>query len=239
MGGWCTVVINPLYKKSRTLHTHQVILGQLLHAQEEFSMSDADTIQPVVFSDRVLSDLDTAYLAPSAVILPALLATEPAPIDPHQQWVEIMAHIKRESVLVNRDALMDAYREIFKLAGFGLGGVLKKTGELAWKQGIKHIKEQFAVDTESLDDVITGLSSITVESGMAKNVEWDSDSRQIYIQGSLMAQSIGTSKRPVCYPLSGFIKGFVNEFAGTAMDVEEIQCQAQGHLCCTFQLKDK
>lgn len=196
-------------------------------------MNDADTLSPAV-----LDTPDVIYLAPPApVALMALPAADTISAETHQRWTEIMAHIKRESVLVNRDALMDAYREIFKLAGFGLGGVLKKTGELAWKQGIKHIKEQFAVDTESLHEVVSGLSSVTVESGMAKQVEWDAASRQIYVQGSLMAQAIETHKRPVCYPLSGFIKGFINEFAGTSMDVEEIQCQVQGYPCCTFQLK--
>ncbi|WP_459775513.1 V4R domain-containing protein [Aquifex pyrophilus] len=147
--------------------------------------------------------------------------------------------IERESVLIHRDALIGAYRDLSKIAKFGLDKLIKKASEYGGKKGAQTLKEKYGIYTDRLDEALDVLSIIAESSRMIGYFEYDLDKMEIRIEGSILVEAIPTSQKPVCQPIAGFFKGFLSEFLEKDYDVEEVMCQAQGYEQCVFRIKPK
>ncbi len=147
--------------------------------------------------------------------------------------------IERESVLIHKDALIEAYRDIHKIAKFGIEKLIKKAAEYGGKKGAKTLKEKYGIYTDRLDEALEVLTILAESSRMINIFEYDIDRNEIKVQGSILVEAIQRSDKPVCQPMAGFFKGFLSEFLEKNYDVEEVMCQAQGYEHCVFKIKPK
>ena len=147
--------------------------------------------------------------------------------------------IERESVLIHKDALIEAYRDIHKIAKFGFDRLIKKAAEFGGKKGAKTLKEKYGIYTDRLDEALDVLTIISESSRMISLFEYDINDMEIRVEGSIIVEAISKSDKPVCQPIAGFFKGFLNEFLEKEFDVQEVKCQAQGYDKCVFKIKQK
>ncbi len=147
--------------------------------------------------------------------------------------------IERESVLVHRAALIDGYRDIYKFSSLGIDKLVKRATEYGGRKGAKILKERYSVLTDRLDESLEILTVIAESSRLIDVFEFDIDAMEIRIEGSILVEAIGESKKPVCEPMAGFFAGFLSELLGKKIEVQEISCSAQGHEKCVFKITIK
>jgi len=147
--------------------------------------------------------------------------------------------IERESVLIHRDALIDGYRDVYKLSKLGIDRIIKKAAEYGGKKGAKTLKERYGVYTDRLDEALELLTIIAESSRLIDLMEFDISSMEIYVEGSILVEAIGKSQKPVCKPMAGFFKGFLSDLLDRKFEIEEVTCASQGYEKCTFRVKQK
>lgn len=147
--------------------------------------------------------------------------------------------IERESVLVHRVALIDGYRDLYKLSKLGIDKVIKKATNYGGKKGAKILKERYGIYTDRIDEVLDILTVIAESSRLLDVFEYDIDKMEIMVDGSILVEAVGESKKPVCEPMAGFFEGFLSEFLEKKISVKEISCKAQGNERCIFKISQK
>ncbi len=147
--------------------------------------------------------------------------------------------ITRESVLIHRDALIEGYRDVHKLSRFGVDKVLKKAAEYGGRKGAKTLIEKYGVSTDRLDEALELLTIIAESSRVIQLFDFNIESNEIYVEGSIFVEAIESSSKPVCSPMEGFFKGFLSEILDRNFTVEEVTCQSQGYNRCVFRIKKK
>jgi|UniRef100_A0A7C2ZKF5 predicted hydrocarbon binding protein len=147
--------------------------------------------------------------------------------------------IERESVLVHRAALVDGYKDIYKLSRLGIDKVIKKATELGGRKGAKILKERYGIYTDRLDEALEVLTVIAESSRLLDVFEYDLDKMEIRVDGSILVEAVGESKKPVCEPMAGFFEGFLSELLEKKFSIKEVACKAQGHERCVFKIAQK
>jgi len=145
--------------------------------------------------------------------------------------------IERESVLIHRAALIDGYKDLHKLSKFGIDKIIKKATEYGGKKGARILKDRYNLYTDRLDEALDILTIIAESSRLLDIFEYDIEKMEIRVEGSILVEAIGESKKPVCEPMAGFFKGFLSELLEKNIDVKEVQCQAQGKDKCIFKIE--
>jgi predicted hydrocarbon binding protein len=145
--------------------------------------------------------------------------------------------IERESVLIHRDALIDGYRDVHKFSRFGIDRIISKAAEYGGKKGAKTLRERYGVYTDRLDEALELLTIIAESSRLIDLFEFDLESMEIYVEGSILVEAVGTSDKPVCGPMAGFFKGFLEDLLEKKFEVREVACSAQGHEKCVFKVR--
>lgn len=145
--------------------------------------------------------------------------------------------IERESVLVHRAALIDGYKDLYKLSKLGIDKIIKKATEYGGKKGARILKDRYSLYTDRLDEALEILTIIAESSRLLDIFEYDMEKMEIRVEGSILVEAVGKSDRPVCEPMAGFFKGFLSELLEKSIDVKETQCQAQGKEKCVFQIR--
>jgi hypothetical protein len=147
--------------------------------------------------------------------------------------------IERESVLVHRAALVDGYKDIYKLSRLGIDRVIKKATELGGRKGAKILKERYGIYTDRLDEALEVLTVIAESSRLLDVFEYDLDKMEIRVDGSILVEAVGESKKPVCESMAGFFEGFLSELLEKKYSIKEVACRAQGHERCIFKISQK
>ncbi len=147
--------------------------------------------------------------------------------------------ITRESVLIHRDALIEGYRDVHKLSKFGVDRVLKKAAEYGGKKGARTLIEKYGVSTDRLDEALELLTIIAESSRVIQLFDFNLENNEIYVEGSILVEAIGSSNKPVCSPMEGFFRGFLSEILDRDFSVKEVMCQAQGYPRCVFKIQKK
>ncbi len=145
--------------------------------------------------------------------------------------------IERESVLIHRDALIDGYRDVHRFSKFGIDKLIKKAAEYGGKKGAKTLKERYGVYTDRLDEALELLTIIAESSRLIDFFEFDLNTMEIHVEGSILVEAVGKNEKPVCKPMAGFFKGFLSELLERKFEVEEVSCAAQGYERCTFKIR--
>ncbi|MCS6875242.1 MAG: V4R domain-containing protein [Aquificaceae bacterium] len=147
--------------------------------------------------------------------------------------------IERESVLVHRAALVDGYRDLHKLSRLGIDKVIKKATEYGGRKGARILKERYGIYTDRLDEALDVLTVIAESSRLLDAFEYDLDSMEIRVDGSILVEAVGESGEPTCEPMAGFFEGFLSELLEKKLSVKEIACKAQGYDRCKFKINLK
>ncbi|MFN3813365.1 MAG: V4R domain-containing protein [Aquificaceae bacterium] len=147
--------------------------------------------------------------------------------------------IERESVLIHRAALIDGYRDIYKLSKFGIDKIIKRAAKYGGKKGANILKERYGLLTDRLDEALDILTVIAESSRLLDIFEYDIDTMEIRVEGSILVEAIGKSKNPVCEPMAGFFEGFLGSLLEKNFDIRETMCKAQGHERCVFKIHQK
>ncbi|MCS7083821.1 MAG: 4-vinyl reductase [Aquificaceae bacterium] len=144
--------------------------------------------------------------------------------------------IERESVLVHRAALVDGYRDIYKLNRLGIDKVIKKATNFGGRKGARILKERYGIYTDRLDEGLEILTVIAESSRLLEVFEYDLNNLEIKVDGSILVEAVGQSSKPVCEPMAGFFEGFLSELLERNISVKEITCKAQGNERCIFKM---
>jgi len=144
--------------------------------------------------------------------------------------------IERESVLIHRDALIDGYRDVHRFARFGIDRIIIKAAEYGGRKGARTLKERYGVYTDRIDEALELLTIIAESSRLIDLFEFDLESLELYVEGSILVEAVGSSDKPVCKPMAGFFKGFLEDLLDKEFRVEEVACSAQGHERCVFKV---
>ncbi|MEN3034579.1 MAG: V4R domain-containing protein [Aquificaceae bacterium] len=144
--------------------------------------------------------------------------------------------IERESVLVHRTALVDGYRDIYKLNRLGIDKVIKKATKFGGQKGARILKERYGIYADRLDDGLEILAVISESSRLLEVFEYDLNNLEIKVDGSILVEAVGKSTKPVCEPMAGFFEGFLGELLERNISIKETACKAQGHERCIFKI---
>jgi predicted hydrocarbon binding protein len=59
----------------------------------------------------------------------------------------------------------------------------------------------------------------------------------VIVEDSFEAKGYGSSDKPVCFFIAGYIGGFLSEMLGADVDANEVSCKAKGDKHCLFKIK--
>lgn len=145
--------------------------------------------------------------------------------------------IASESVLIHKSALIDGYKELFKLNIMGVGKFIRKAAELGGKKGAITLEDRYNISTKNLSEALDLLAIIAESSRVITFLEYSLDNMEIYIDGSLLVEAVPQNKKPVCDPIAGFFSGFLSELLKSKYNVVETSCKAQGKERCIFKIE--
>jgi len=152
--------------------------------------------------------------------------------------------VRDHRLLVLRpEALVDLQKHLEDTIGLSSKGFLYLAGEKSARQG----HDLFAPPAtpapaasdsfESLRNRIAAMSllgwgrfSVFVEDAAAHRY-------LVNLENSPIAEAYGTSKKPVCHLIAGWIAGTAESALGENLLCEEIACGSQGKLRCEFRLR--
>ncbi len=154
---------------------------------------------------------------------------------------KVRVYLRNEGIILPKKPIKEFYSQIFKLSGFGIGGILSFSGKKAGAIGAQIIRSMAEDESElkSLEIVFSYVKVFLEEASICKLESWEIKDGEINfsVSESIFAEAVGKSKKPVCIPLSGAIGGFLEELTGTKWECKEIKCRSQGEEMCEFQVK--
>jgi len=136
--------------------------------------------------------------------------------------------VQSHSVLLARD------ENIFKMAGFGLGGILYNAGKKAGEQGVAILQNELGLTGH---DLLQAALIAFNHSGWGRaELEQSDDILRVHVYNSALAGTM-RSKKPVCHPIAGYMAGFLEVALGRKVKVRETACVASGADHCTFEVE--
>jgi predicted hydrocarbon binding protein len=114
-----------------------------------------------------------------------------------------------------------------------------------FESGIRAGKECAEALTEEWDerdlDLVKRFNPLINSLGIGRVKEFNIDQEQLKghysIENSFIADTYGSSDKPVCHFICGFISGLLEEILNTNMTCEETQCLSMGDPRCEFNFE--
>ena len=144
-------------------------------------------------------------------------------------------------VIVRPEAIMNIQRQLEVTIGGSAKGILYLSGERSAREGMNPL-EAFVATSAPL----TLANARRIAEGSALlgwgRVEislFDPEHGRLLLtlKNSPLARAYGTSKKPVCHFLTGWIAGLGRTLLEREVLCEETACAAQGHERCEFELR--
>ena len=150
----------------------------------------------------------------------------------------IRIYLRSEGLILPKAPIKEFYSHIFKLSGFGIGGLLNLSGKKAGNMAAHILREVFESEEEDLEAVFRYIKVFLGETGICdvEDVVLEEDKIRLSVKGSIFAEAVGSSKKPVCIPLSGALEGLLEELTGERWKSKEVECTAQGKERCVFEI---
>ncbi len=152
-------------------------------------------------------------------------------------------YLETEGLIFPKEPIKEFYSQIFKLSGFGIGGIMNISGKKAGSVGAKIVKKMIDNEEElkDLNKIFSYIKEFFEETNICKNITFKTNNSDIefFIENSIFAEAVSGSKKPVCIPLSGAVSGFLEEITGEKWECKETSCMSQGHEKCSFSVKRK
>ena len=144
--------------------------------------------------------------------------------------------VSKNSVLIDKDGLSNLYDSVLRIAGFGLGGILYTAGKKAAEKGSNLLRDNLGVEGEELIKAM----ALAFEAGNWGKMKVESTGEKTYkvtVTDNVLVWGLEKNKKkPVCYPLAGYIAGFFEQAFDTKAHVREVECIAKGDPACVFQV---
>lgn len=139
----------------------------------------------------------------------------------------------------DRDRCIDiqAFREIM----YALHAVSIGTHQLLYFASMKYAKNYLETDASTLEEAVDKLADIfdTQNIGTLTLQEHQNGTdAEITLEENALSLDARTDK-PICYFVSGYIAGYLENAIGDHYVVNETSCTAQGHDRCTFQARKR
>ncbi len=150
--------------------------------------------------------------------------------------------IMENAIMVPRDAVEEFYSQIIKLSGFGAGALLSYSGKKVGHVISKHIRLILQKDNPYLEEILWTIKAVMLESFFCRDMDFEIKEENLVIiklRGSVLAEAVESSNKPICIPLAGAFSGGVEVLTGKSWECKELECQAQGKEFCLFELKAK
>lgn len=144
-------------------------------------------------------------------------------------------------VIVRPEAITSIQKQLELTIGGSAKGILYLSGERSAREGMNPLEADVSPAapltlanarriTESA--ALLGWGRIEISS-----FEPDRGRLLLTVKNSPLARAYGTSKKPVCHFLSGWIAGLGRTLMEREVLCEETACAAQGHVRCEFELR--
>lgn len=141
-------------------------------------------------------------------------------------------------LLLSPEVLVNIQKQLERTVGLSTRGFLYLAGEQSAKEALSKVGP---TPSASLEEMIPRALAALTELGWGRFrlVPGSRDPPQwtIGLEDSPLAAAYGSSPRPVCHLVAGWLAGLVEHFSGAALLCEEVQCQAQGRPRCEFELR--
>jgi len=151
----------------------------------------------------------------------------------------VRTFLRTEGLILPRKPLKEFYAQIFRLAGFGIGGLLTLSGKKAGEMGAQIIKEmKEGKESFTYEEICEFVGAFLGETRIAFLKERTIEEGKVVLsfEGSLFAEAIGSSRKAVCLPVSGALSGLFTSLTGERWNCKERDCKAKGDSLCTFEL---
>ena len=151
---------------------------------------------------------------------------------------KIRIYLRREGLMLPKVPIKEFYSHIFKLSGFGIGGLLNLSGKKAGSIAAQILREIIESDGRDLKVVSEYVKVFLKETGVCEveSIEVEENSIKLSVRRSVFAEAVGRAKKPVCIPLNGALEGLLEELTGEKWKSREIECTAQGRDMCIFEI---
>ncbi len=166
-----------------------------------------------------------------------------APAAPQKSYEETIEEYFREamknSIMVNKDVIIDMYRAVEKILRFA-GGILYGGAKEAGKLTVKGLIEQGIVNRENDADVVFESFVIAgyADALRVERVEVDKGRTVIEVSGeNLLLGSRLDKKGHLDQPLAGYMAGWLETFYGEKTKAREVACVARGDPACVFRIE--
>ncbi len=150
----------------------------------------------------------------------------------------LKSYLEKEGLIFPKEPIKEFYSQIFKLSGFGIGGIINISGKKAGVVGAQIIK-RFIENKDELRNpkkLFEHIKEFLEDTNICKINEFEAKENEITfsVSNSIFAEAVNNSKKPVCIPLSGAISGFLEEITGKKWECKEEKCSSQGEDKCLF-----
>ncbi len=112
---------------------------------------------------------------------------------------KIREYLKKEGLIFPKAPVKEFYSQIFKLSGFGIGGLLKFSGK---KAGIiaAQILEEVLKSEKDLETICKYVKILLEETGVCniECIDIEENKIKLSVKNSIFAEGISQSKKPVC-----------------------------------------
>lgn len=147
--------------------------------------------------------------------------------------------VASENVRNDRGRHMDiqAIREVMH----ALHAVSIGTHQLLYFSAMKYAKNYLEPEAANRENALNELRDIfdAMNLGTLHSEEQDDGTVRVYIEDNALTLDNTSTDKPICYFISGYIAGFLENALGTHYVVNETSCTAQGNERCTFKAQER
>ncbi len=151
---------------------------------------------------------------------------------------KVRIYLRKEGLILPKAPIREFYSQIFKLSGFGIGGILNFSGKKAGNIAAHILKEMLGPEIKDLETASEYVKVFLNETGVCNvgSLDVDENTIRLKVVNSVFAEAVGKSKKPVCIPLSGALEGLFEELTGKKWKCKETECSAQDRDICAFEI---
>jgi predicted hydrocarbon binding protein len=144
-------------------------------------------------------------------------------------------------VIIRPEAIVSIQKQLELTVGGSAKGILYLSGERSARDGMSPLEADVPPSAPlSLANARRITESAALLGwGRIEISEFDPERGRLLltVKNSPLARAYGTSKKPVCHFLSGWIAGLGRSLLDREVLCEEFTCAAQGHGRCEFELR--
>ena len=148
-------------------------------------------------------------------------------------------------VLLRPETIVDLQKQLERTVGLSSKGFLYLAGETTASEGrclVERLVEG-RPEGETEADALTRVADALAVLGWGRFEVTMADPKGrrylLTLDNSPIAEAYGSSAKPVCHLLAGWLAGIAQSVLGQSLFCEETVCRAQGKAHCEFELRPR